>query len=349
MATVAWRRPSTALWLTLLSIVSPSLQGYGATSNFTEWFNVTEFPQEQPANVSLYLHQALRVAGPDIYPHFEHRCIRSQVYPELGNLAQADGFVTPIRPFDSLFFVGSAYVSSWAIDTGAGLLLIDTQDNPEEVQKVILPGLEYFGYSGSDIAAVIITHEHADHYGGARYLQDNFGTPIYASEKAWDGMANDTIAPKGLIPPTGNLTIEDGESLTIGNTTISFVSTPGHTPGTMSFFFPVYDLGASHLAAIYGGGGVPSKAEAKDEQITSFEKFSNRARELGADVLLAPHQTQDGSLWKFDLLRHRPCGPYNCDEANPFVIGNDAYLRYLKTMEICVRLQAARDGQFLSL
>ncbi|KAH6648821.1 beta-lactamase-like protein [Truncatella angustata] len=338
-----------AIYTTVLSLVDTAIATYAATTNFTEWYNVTDFPNEQAANVSRYVYEALKTAGKDLYPFFEHRCIRSQIYDKLGDLAQADGFVQPTQPFDSVFFVGSSYVSSWAIDTGAGLVLIDTQDNPQEAARVVLSGLEYFGYNGSEIAAVIITHEHADHYGGARFLQDTFGMPIYASSVAWDTMADDPIAPQGLVPPERNITIEDGQDLTIGNTTFSFIATPGHTPGTVSFFFNVYDHGSPHVAAIYGGGGVPSNASAKEEQIGSYEKFSNHAILRGADTLIANHQTQDKSLYNFDLLRHRPCGPSNCDEANPFVIGDEAYLRYLKTMALCVRVQAAREGQILSL
>jgi glyoxylase-like metal-dependent hydrolase (beta-lactamase superfamily II) len=77
--------------------------------------------------------------------------------------------------------IGSAYVYSWIVDTGAGLVLIDTQDNPQEAREVVLAGLEYLGYSGTDVVAIIITHEHADHYGGAKYLQETFGIPIYAT------------------------------------------------------------------------------------------------------------------------------------------------------------------------
>lgn len=340
---------TSAKWLTMLLCATPGLAGYGATTNFSEWFNVTEFPDERPDDVSNYLFQALQTAGKDLYTFFEHRCIQGQVYDELSDLEQADGFVQPARPFDSVFFIGSSYVSSWAIDTGAGLVLIDTQDNPQEATEVVLAGLEYFGYNGSDISAVIITHEHADHYGGARYLQETFDLPIYASAIAWDTMAADPIAPEGLIPPERNLTIEDGQVLSFGNTTFHFVSTPGHTPGTMSFFFDVYDQGVPHVAALFGGGGIPSNASARADQVASYEKFAVQAALQRADTLVANHQTQDKAIYNFDLLRHRPCAGATCDYQNPFVIGNEAYLRYLKTMALCVRVQAARDGQTLSV
>ncbi|KAH9898762.1 beta-lactamase-like protein [Xylariomycetidae sp. FL2044] len=208
-------------------------------------------------NLTKYLYEAKKVAGDNLAAHFEHCCIKSgQVYPEFAELAQAEGFVAPNRPFNSLFFVGSAHVSSWAIDTGAGLVLIDTLDSSDEVEQVLLPGLSQFGYSGSHIAAVIVTHEHADHYGGARYLQDNFSTPLYTSEEAWQTMANDTVAPAGLVPPMRDLTLEDGQELTVGNTTIHLVATPGHAPGTMSLLFSRFTAGDPVWICVSKRGGV---------------------------------------------------------------------------------------------
>jgi hypothetical protein len=158
-------------------------------------------------------------------------------------------------------------------------------------------------------------------------------------------MADDPIAPEGLVPPERNRTIEDGQYLTFGNTTFSFVTTPGHTPGAVSFFFDVYYHGAPHIAAKYGGGGVPSNASAREDQISSYAKFSTQAELQGADTLIANHQTQDKSLYNFDVLKHRPS---TATDQNPFVIGNEAYLRYLKTMGLCVRLQSAREGMNLA-
>ncbi|KAK8039506.1 hypothetical protein PG993_007917 [Apiospora rasikravindrae] len=335
---------NAATWLSLLSFVQISRsQGLSATANFTAWWNATEYPNEQHANVTKYMAEGLQIAGKDLYSHFANRCLRAQVYPDLASGAQSLGFVKPHRPFDSVFFVGNGFVASWAIDTGAGLVLIDALDNPDEAREVILPGLAHFGYTGSDVAAIIITHEHADHYGGARYLQDTFGTPVYALGACWDGMEVDPIKPPGLEIPKRNMTLVDGQDLTIGNTTIRVVATPGHTAGTLSLFLPVYDQGVRHVAGLYGGGGIPKAAAAKEQQLASFAKFAEAAPEVGADVLMSNHPGQDDALDNFDILDHRG------GAGNPFVIGTDAYVRYLQAMAMCVRVQAARLGDNLSV
>ncbi|KAK7935588.1 hypothetical protein PG985_001083 [Apiospora marii] len=328
---------NAATWLSLLPFAQvSSAQKLTDKANFTTWWNATDYPNEQNANVTKYMAEGLRIAGKDLYHHFAHRCIQSQVYPDLASGAQSLGFVRPHRPFDSVFYVGNGFVTSWAIDTGAGLVLIDSLDNPDEVREVIVPGLAHYGYNGSDIAAVIVTHEHADHYGGARYLQDTFGTPIYATEACWHGMEIDPIKPEGLVIPKRNETLVDGQDLTIGNTTIRIVATPGHTAGTLSLFLPVYDRGVRHVAGLYGGGGIPKNATTMGQQIQSFAKFAQAAPEIGADVLMSNHPGQDDALDNFDILDHRG------SEGNPFVIGTEAYVRYLQTMAMCVRIQAAR-------
>jgi phosphoribosyl 1,2-cyclic phosphodiesterase len=202
---------------------------------------------------------------------------------------------------------------------------------------VLLPGLAAFNYTGLDIAAVIVTHEHSDHYGGAAYLQDTFGSPVWASEIAWNTMNKTKGAPKK------DKILTDGQVLKVGNTSITAVATPGHTPGCYSFIFPVYEQAVKHTVGFFGGGGIPSSADAKTAQIQSFTKFANAADRANVDVLLSNHQDQDQAVQNFDILTNRAKSL-----PNPFVIGKDAYLRYLNVMQICVRVSAARVGQILT-
>ncbi|KAH7405693.1 beta-lactamase-like protein [Phaeosphaeria sp. MPI-PUGE-AT-0046c] len=314
-----------------------------AVTNFSTWFNETDFPQAQTSNVTKYMAEAQQTSWPDLFQHFMIRCIDAQKYKPILEGLHPYGFIHPRRPFDSLFFVGQSEVSSWAIDTGKGLIVIDTLDNPEEVEAVLLPGLAHYGYTGHDIAAVLLTHEHSDHFGGAGYLQSTFGTPIWASDIAWSTIVKATGAP------TKDQVLTDGHQLVIGNTSVSIVATPGHTPGCYSFIFPVYEAGKRHNAGFYCGGGIPSSAADKTSQALSFQKFAKASRHAGVDVLLSNHQDQDQSVQNFDILDVRSCDASGaCAIPNPFVIGTDAYLRYLKVMELCVRTMGARLGQSLS-
>ncbi|KAM0716212.1 hypothetical protein Q7P37_007657 [Cladosporium fusiforme] len=318
------------------------------TTNFTAWELPVSFPNEQTANVSLYLQEAGDLSVPNFRHYFQSRCIIGQIYPYLNSGASEPGWVDSYPIFDSVYFVGNAWVSAWALDTGDGLIIIDALDNADEAREIIIPGIKTFGFEGSDIKAVIVTHEHADHYGGARWLQDTFDVPVYMSEAAWDAINDDPANPGGLIiPPARNLTIEDGVGITVGNVTVTPILTPGHTEGTVSLLFPVYDQGVKHVAALYGGNGIPSDAGLKDKQIKSYSKFAVKAVEHGVDVLMGNHANQDDALSNLEILKTRPAN--SCGLTNPFIMSTGDYVRYLQMHAACVRVLAARTDQVLQV
>ena len=132
--------------------------------NITSFANKTTFPDEQTENVTLYMSQAeiLSLYSPALFHElWRDQCITQQVYPEF---KVPYGFVQPFSPFENMFWVGQSEVSAWAFNTTDGIVLIDTLDNTDEAKAILIPNLEFFGFSGSDIKHVIITHEHADHY-----------------------------------------------------------------------------------------------------------------------------------------------------------------------------------------
>ncbi|KAL4766995.1 hypothetical protein BDW60DRAFT_212406 [Aspergillus nidulans var. acristatus] len=116
------------------------------------------------------------------------------------------------------------------------------------------------------------------------------------------------------------------------------VLTPGHTPGTLSLIFPVFDQGEPHLAGLSGGSGDPDEPYWIGQKIISQYRFGRIARERGVDTLISNHQDNDHALWKADLLAHQVPG-----EPNPFVIGSKNYEKYMQAQAICSRVMAARQ------
>ncbi|KZL63385.1 beta-lactamase domain protein [Colletotrichum incanum] len=309
-----------------------------AHAQFQDFFNITTFPNEQKDNVTRWLTEARTLASTDLYTYFAHRCILGQVYPELSSASQNPGFIAPREVFDRFYFIGQSAVSAWAYNTSEGLVVFDALNDAEEAEKILIPNLEALGFTGNDIKHLIITHEHFDHYGGVRWIQDNFQSATYATTAAWDSLTTEENGP------LRDKNIAEGDELTFGNVTFKFYVTPGHTPGTLSSIFSIYEHGVEHTAGFYGGVGIPSSAAAKDQQIVSLNRFASLGKEAGVDTLIANHQTQDRALYHFDLLEHRANG-----SEHPFVIGEDAFDRYLRVNAHCVRVKAARDGQSLQV
>jgi len=304
----------------------------------SEFFNITYFPNEQHENVTQFLNEAAALATDgSIHQYFQDTCITQQKYPRL--FTNPPGFVQPFSPFDNLYFVGHSSVSAWAYNTTEGLVLIDTLDNPTEVQEILLPSLQSLGFRGSDIKHVIITHEHLDHYGGVRYLQEQFSPKIYASSPAWDNL--ESLGPNANpAPPLRNQTVSDGEDLTIGGVDFHIITTPGHTPGCISLVFPVYENRKRHVVGFQRGTGNPRALADREEKVRSGYKLARISYAMGADTLMSNHQIADHALYNADQLAHR-----TRRQPNPFIIGVKNYNKYVKINAICTKVLMAREGQ----
>jgi len=73
----------------------------------------------------------------------------------------------PGKAFDNLYFVGSKWVSTWALTTSDGIILIDAMDNEEEAERIVEGGLKTLGLDPSKVKTIIVTHGHGDHIGDA--------------------------------------------------------------------------------------------------------------------------------------------------------------------------------------
>lgn len=302
----------------------------------------TTFPNEIKASVDKHLNIARVTAGDDLYPYFAQRCILDQAYPILDDLMQEPGLVIPTKVFDDLYFVGQVGVSAWAVKTGAGLVIFDALNNAAEAENILMAGLRQLGFSNSDVRYVVVGHEHRDHFGGAKYLQDTYGVQVIASDVAWNSMAAQANTP------VRNITVSDGQKWTVGGKTFQFFVTPGHTNGALSTLIPVTDGKSAHMAAMFGGFGIPRSAETKMVQIQSLRRFGLAARKAGVDVIIGNHQVQDQSLYKMDLVRHRRVENGKYVDPNPFVLQDkDGYWRFMSMQEQCVRVLAGRTGQVL--
>src|SRR5215471_11699070 len=133
----------------------------------------------------------------------------------------------PVKVFDNLYFFGQSEYSVWALTTSEGIIVLDTIFD-YSVEDEVAEGMKTLGLDPAQIKYAIVSHPHPDHDGGARFLQEHYGTRVIMSPADWDVLDKRTNGTK----PKRDIEATDGQKLTLGDTTLTLYITPGHTPGT---------------------------------------------------------------------------------------------------------------------
>ena len=84
-----------------------------------------------------------------------------------------NGFIEEINniyrlrvPFDAI------YTSVFLIRTEGGVFLVDTATTDKDVDQYIIPAILEMGYAPTELSAIVLTHRHGDHAGGAKRIAE---------------------------------------------------------------------------------------------------------------------------------------------------------------------------------
>jgi metallo-beta-lactamase class B len=265
-----------------------------------------------------------------------------------------DPVIRPTRIFDEVFAIGNSGTTVYVLKTSQGLLMIDAlgagdaAGTTAQLESQLLPGFQQLGLDPAQVKVVLVTHGHADHYGGSSYFQEHFGSRIYVSTADYALMENPPARGRGGRGPTGPPTplpkhdaeLHDGDTVTLGDLKVKAIAVPGHTPGSMGFIFPVHDNGRAHVAALFGGAWLTPQILSDDALQTfrmSVAHFMSATRQAKVDVLLQNHMLMDPIQVKLDALAGRTAG-----RPNPFVVGQSDYQKFLKAMDGCTAVNLER-------
>jgi metallo-beta-lactamase class B len=308
---------------------------------FSLW-GASAFAQKTSDAVDAHLIAARIAAGFDFTGTLARLCVAPAAVPEtLRDVAPGPApardtwFIEPAKVFDNLYFVGSKIHNSWALTSSEGIILIDTLFTYNSEEEII-GGLKKLGLDPAKVKYVIISHAHSDHVGGAKLMQDRYGSRIVMGGPDWDSIEKSVNGYPGGKPKR-DIVADDGQKITLGNTSVTLIATPGHTPGTLSMIFAVKDNGKP-LTVAYSGGtafNFPSTAANFDTYIKSQSKMDAAAAAANATVFMSNHSEFDSATTKIRMLASRKPG-----EAHPFEIGKEAVARYFIVTGECA--QAAR-------
>lgn len=232
---------------------------------------------------------------------------------------------------------GNDWVACYLIDTGDGLILIDTAMH--ETCYLMLECIRSLGYDPMDIKKILLTHAHGDHMGAARTLKELTGAKVYLGARDLfmvrerkdliysDGYTCGDLEPDELY--------SDDKPIIQGKVTIHTISTPGHTPGCTSMIFRVRDKeGRSYTCGIHGGLGLNTLSRTFLEEnglpLDLQQEYCDGLRRLDklhVDICLPSHTNQVGIIPLIGEIR---------ENVNPFVdesIWHELMHERLKRME----------------
>lgn len=233
--------------------------------------------------------------------------------------------LAPFHIYGKLWHIGGKSSPSYLFDTGDGLLLLDT--GLPQCGYFIFRNIYELGFDPRDIRWILHSHGHYDHVGMTRAIvemtgaQTCIGTPDcdYVNGKLEiprakfiDYRFEETFEPDVLI--------NGGDVLKFGSLEIRCEAAPGHTPGTMAFFFDLEENGIVRRAGMHGGVGINSMRSAflrrfslpldcRQQFLDSVERLIDEP----VEIMVGNHL---GNYDALNKVRRREEFP---DDANPFI------------------------------
>lgn len=205
-----------------------------------------------------------------------------------------DGKMCPFKIIGNVYFIGTFQASCHLIDTGDGLILIDP--GYSNTLYLVIRSIYELGFRPEDIKYIINTHWHIDHTEATKAMVDLSGAKTLIGR-------DDEEKEKLFFDP--DILINDGDTLSLGNTTVSFMETPGHTKGTISFFFDTEDNGKTYRVGMFGGAGANTLTQGHFDYDGCREDYRNSLKRLQkekVDVFIGNHVWNNDTATKGDLL-----------------------------------------------
>jgi metallo-beta-lactamase class B len=302
--------------------------------------NLTEKQWLESRAAQAHVTAAMAIAKPDLLQEAANLCsVRGPQRPAV--LRQEAGLppvprqtLEPTKIFDNLYYIGFNDVGAWALTTSQGIIVIDSLNTPEEAEKILISGMEKAGLDPKQIKYVIIGHGHFDHFGGTPYLQRTYKPHVLMSAADWDFIVASPQRNREL--PARDVSITDGQMLTLGDTTLTMIHTPGHTPGSIAILMPVKDRGKQYIALMPSGGF----AAPDHQSLAALERALDAAKKHGAVALLSGHPGIYGdTLAWMETRRKNPNAP------NPFFYGEARFARYLDIADECAKARLIATEQ----
>jgi metallo-beta-lactamase class B len=175
-------------------------------------------------------------------------------------------YSAPVESFHivgNIYYVGAVNIASYLITTPEGHILIDT--GTTAMHQGIVSNVAKLGLKPSDIKIILSGHAHFDHVEGHAAMKALTGARVMAmkgdAEALERGVDTSALGAAGWAPVKVDRVLQDGDTVTLGGTTLRAVLSAGHTQGATTWFTVVEDRGRRYTVAFFGpnlpNDGVP--------------------------------------------------------------------------------------------
>ncbi len=206
-----------------------------------------------------------------------------------------EGKIEPFKIISNVYYVGTFQASTHLIDTGEGLILIDP--GYSNALYLVVSSIYKLGFKPEDIKYIVNTHWHWDHTEATRALSELSGAKTIIGKDDFE---------KAKQYFTADITVSDGDQLNLGNVSMTFMETPGHTKGTISFFFSCEENGKTYRVGMFGGAGANTLVKDKFDFDGCRDAYRNSVRRLmkeKVDVFIGNHTWNNDTFGKAKILK----------------------------------------------
>ena len=158
----------------------------------------------------------------------------------------------PVKIAGPLYFVGTRGLASWLIATTEGHILLNT--TMPSGGPMIEASIRKLGFKPEEIRILLTGHAHVDHVGGHAYIQKLSGARVAMIAEEVDliesGGKRDFrygAQPEFAFEPVKvDRVLGDGETIKLGDVSLTACRTAGHTRGSTTFVLKIIDGGKTY-------------------------------------------------------------------------------------------------------
>jgi len=202
----------------------------------------------------------------------------------------------PHRIADNLYYVGSKGLATYLITTKQGHILINS--GFDRTVPVILGNVLKLGFKPTDVKILLASHAHGDHVQGMALLKEATGARVFIME------GDDQVLARGgegqyfykdhWNPVRVDRVLHDGDTVTLGEATLTAHLTPGHTRGCTTWTLKAKDKSKNYDVVIVGSPNVNAGFQlvqnADYPQIADdFARTFRVLKSLHCDIFLGAH------------------------------------------------------------